>query len=348
MSSATISPKHAAIKRYYERRKALAAQGATHEMAVRESFKGLLEDTAKSASWTLVTEQKVEGLDRTVRPDGTLRDANTLPRGYWEAKDTRDDLEIEITRKFGRGYPRSNIIFEDTRKAILYQSGERAGEYDLEHAEDVAALMTRFLAYTEPNIQGFEQAVERFKQDTPELARGLLERIAQAHKSNRRFQTAYAEFYELCKNALNPNISRDAVDEMLIQHMLTERLMRTVFDNAEFSRRNAIAGEVEKVIDALTSENFSRRDFLGQLDYFYEAIETAAKTLRGFSERQTFIKREYHSSELLNADSRACQSSASCAYTFSRPNKLWASVRYSSSSGNAAGFAPSDLLENAA
>lgn len=114
MSSATISPKHAAIKRYYERRKALAAQGATHEMAVRESFKGLLEDTAKSASWTLVTEQKVEGLDRTVRPDGTLRDANTLPRGYWEAKDTRDDLESEIEKKFARCYPRTNIIFEDS------------------------------------------------------------------------------------------------------------------------------------------------------------------------------------------------------------------------------------------
>ncbi|MGV2437909.1 MAG UNVERIFIED_CONTAM: hypothetical protein LVT10_26010 [Anaerolineae bacterium] len=35
---------------------------------------------------------------------------------------------------------------------------------------------------------------------------------------------------ELCKSALNPNIHPDAVDEMLIQHLLTERLIRTLFD----------------------------------------------------------------------------------------------------------------------
>lgn len=348
MSSATISAKHAAIKRYYEDRKAIAAQEKTHELAVREPFKALLADTAKSGGWTLVSEDKVEGLDRTVRPDGTVRDALRLPRGYWESKDTRDNLESEIEKKFARGYPRTNIIFEDSRKAVLYQGGERVSEYDLENPEQVANLMTRFLAYTEPNIQGFEQAVQRFKVDTPHLSRGLLGLIGDAHKSNKRFQTAYAEFYELCKNALNPNISRDAVDEMLIQHLLTERLMRTVFNNEEFSQRNAIAGEVEKVIQALTSQNFSRREFLGQLDYFYEAIEAAAKTLTGFSERQTFIKREYHSPELLNADIRACQSSVSCAYIFSCLNRLWASVRYSNSNGSAAGFAPNDLLGIAA
>jgi hypothetical protein len=274
----TISAKSAAVKAYYEKRKALESQKVTHEMAVREAFKSLLEDAAKAAKWTLVVEQKVEGLKKVVRPDGTLRDSVNLPRGYWEAKDTRDDLNAEIVKKFERGYPKNNIIFEDTRQAILYQSGERVGEYDLSEAEDVATLLTRFLNYTQPNIAGFEQAVARFRIDMPELGKGLREKIGEAHKRNKRFQAAFGEFYELCKNALNPNISTDAVDEMLIQHLLTERLMRTVFDNPDFSRRNAIAAEVEKVIDALTSQNFSRREFLGQLDYLYEAIENAAKT----------------------------------------------------------------------
>jgi predicted helicase len=262
-------------------------------MAVRESFKTLLERMGSVNKWTLVVEQKIEGLARVVRPDGTMRDANTLPRGYWEAKDSADNLDAEIVRKFERGYPRSNIIFEDTRRAVLYQGGERAGEYDLMLPEQVATLMTRFLSYTEPNIEGFEQAVERFRHDTPELAKGLLELIDGAHKNNRRFKDAYDDFYALCQTALNPNISRDAVDEMLIQHMLTERLMRTVFDNPDFSRRNAIAAEVEEVIEALTSQSFSRRDFLGQLDYFYEAIEAAARELRGFSEKQAFINTVY-------------------------------------------------------
>ena len=36
---------------------------------------------------------------------------------------------------------------------------------------------------------------------------------------------------------------------MLIQHLLTERIFRRVFNNAEFTQRNVIAIEIEKVID---------------------------------------------------------------------------------------------------
>ena len=42
---------------------------------------------------------------------------------------------------------------------------------------------------------------------------------------------------------------------MLIQHLLTERLIREIFDNPEFVRRNVIAAEVEKVMHALTSQS---------------------------------------------------------------------------------------------
>src|SRR5262245_28945435 len=126
----------------------------------------------------------------------------------------------------------------------------------------------------QPNILGFEQAVSRFKEDTPRVAQGLLTLINDAHKSNKAFQAAFADFMELCKNAVNPNLSQTGVDEMLIQHLLTERLMRTVFDSPDFARRNIIAHEIENVIDALM---LNRKEFLGQLDYSYDAIESAAQ-----------------------------------------------------------------------
>ena len=46
--------------------------------------------------------------------------------------------------------------------------------------------------------------------------------------------------------SINPNLSEVAVEEMLIQHLLTERIFRTVFDNPDFTRRNVIANEIEK------------------------------------------------------------------------------------------------------
>ena len=64
---------------------------------------------------------------------------------------------------------------------------------------------------------------------------------------------------------------------MLVQHLFTERLFRTIFDNPDFIHRNVIAAEIEKVIDALTSRAFNRNDFEKSLDRFYVAIEEPPK-----------------------------------------------------------------------
>jgi hypothetical protein len=56
---------------------------------------------------------------KTVIPDATLCDEYNLHRGYWEAKDTDDKLDVEIKKKIAKGYPLTNTIFEDTRQAVL-------------------------------------------------------------------------------------------------------------------------------------------------------------------------------------------------------------------------------------
>src|SRR5712671_525339 len=55
--------------------------------------------------------------------DGALVYDVRVPFGYWEAKDEEDDLDKEIAAKFRRGYPRDNIIFEDSKTAVLIQHG---------------------------------------------------------------------------------------------------------------------------------------------------------------------------------------------------------------------------------
>ncbi len=126
-----------------------------------------------------------------------------------------------------------------------------------------------------------------------ELARSLIEIIERERKTNRRFTRAFADFAELARRSINPNLADAAVEEMLIQHLLTERLFRTVFNKPEFARLNIIAGEIEKVIDALASESFSRAEFLKKLDRFYLAIEQAAATIADFSQKQQFLNTVY-------------------------------------------------------
>jgi hypothetical protein len=79
--------------------------------------------TARKHDWHLVPEQSSTVRGKSIRPDGTLRDSFNLHRGYWEAKDSADKLDVEIRKKTKGGYPLSNTIFEDTATAVLFQNG---------------------------------------------------------------------------------------------------------------------------------------------------------------------------------------------------------------------------------
>ena len=291
-SERPLKPTDSAIRAYYVELEAYARQGVLHEGAVSSAFQRLLAECARRRGWVLIPQLGAPG-DRHNVPDGTVRDENSLPRGYWEAKDSHDDLTAEIAKKIARGYPLTNTIFEDTRQAILYQNKQPTLEADLQKAAEVAGLLNQFLTYRPPDIAGFEEAVEEFKEHVPDLARGLNEKIKEAHHSNKRFVAAFDTFFHLCQTALNPNIRREAVDEMLIQHLLTERLIGTIFDKPEFVQQNVIAAEVEKVVSALVSQSFSRKDYLKSLDRFYLAIESAARTLPDFSDKQHFLNTVY-------------------------------------------------------
>ena len=286
---AGLAAKPKDLRDYYAALNAYAAQGVTHEGAVRSAFQHLLAETGRRAGWTLIPELSLG----SIRPDGTFRDEYFLNRGYWEAKDTRDRLEAEIEKKSAKGYPLTNTIFEDTRHAYLYQNGQVAMQVDLTEQEQLSNLLLTFFSYTEPAHEDFSTAVDDFKQRVPDLARGLVQIIQDAHATNARFKRAFASFFALCRDSLNPNISEAAVDEMLVQHLLTERLIRTIFDSQDFTRRNVIAAEVEKVIDALVSRAFNRHEFLKRLDPFYLAIESAARTITDFSEKQHFLNAVY-------------------------------------------------------
>jgi predicted helicase len=292
MSEHRVKPTHRAIKAYHESLDRFDSEGITHEGGTRVAFHNLVEGT-RPAGWLLIDELPSRVASGNIFPDGTLRDGNGLSRGYWEAKDTADDLEVEIRKKIASGYPTTNIIFEDTRRAVLYQGGKRTDPFSLLKVEDVADLLTQFFSYSEPQIERFEVAVAEFKTRVPDLARGLVDKIREAHRGNKDFISAFGSFLALCRASLNPNLSEAAVDEMLVQHLLTERLFRTVFANDEFTRRNVIAAEVEKVIDKLVSRSFNKAEFLKSLDRFYLAIEAAAATLTDFTEKQHFLNAVY-------------------------------------------------------
>ena len=79
MIKASIGPTHKLVQTYYRTLEDYSAQRVHHETAVRSAFQNLLADSARTNGWMLIPELSTSGTGRVV-PDGTLRDANGLPR----------------------------------------------------------------------------------------------------------------------------------------------------------------------------------------------------------------------------------------------------------------------------
>ena len=293
MPSLNLKPTHKPIKNYYAALDQFDRLGVTHETAVRSAFQSLLQHYGGKLKWALVPEYQINRQERRIIVDGALIDNFNLIHGYWEAKDIHDDLRTEVQRKFESGYPRDNILFQTPHHAILWQNAQPVLDVDLTNPTELIRTLETFLSYSPPEYTDWEEAVAQFKTVVPELGESLANIIQSERETNPRFKTAFAEFYEKCRQAINPNLVEAAVEKMLIQHLLTERIFRTVFDNPDFTRRNVIAVEIEKVIDALTSESFSRDSFLHSLDHFYAAIERTAATISDFNQKQGFLNTVY-------------------------------------------------------
>ena len=301
MTTLNLKSTHKPVKAYYESLQRFDSIGVSHETAVRSAFQTLLEHCGRQFNWILVPEHSMTPLIRGARGvknkrivvDGALIDNFQLPHGYWEAKDIHDDLPAEVLRKFTAGYPCDNILFQTPHRALLWQNNQQTLDADLTDPTQLIHTLETFFSHCPQEYTEWEEAVSQFKDRVPALGNGLAELIEKERGANREFTAAFAAFHEKCRQSINLNLSEAAVEEMLIQHLLTERIFRTVFSNSEFTRRNVIAREIETVITALMSHAFSREDFLHSLDPFYVAIERTAATIDDFSQKQGFLNTVY-------------------------------------------------------
>ena len=294
MTTLNLKSTHKIIKNYYDELNRFDRLGKTHEGAVRSAFQSLLQGCARRFDWTLIPEHSMTGRrKKRIVVDGTLIDNFQLPHGYWEAKDIHDDLPAEVLRKFERGYPRDNILFQTPHRAILWQNNQQTLDADLTDPTQLIHTLETFFSHRPQEYTEWEEAVAQFRERVPALGKGLAGLIEKERRANREFTAAFTAFHEKCRQSINPNLSEAAVEEMLIQHLLTERIFRTVFSNPDFVHRNIIAREIETVITALMSHAFNRDEFLKSLDPFYVAIERTAATMDDFSQKQGFLNTVY-------------------------------------------------------
>jgi hypothetical protein len=99
-----LKPTHKPVQNYYSAPRQFDDLGVTHETAVRSAFQSLLDYCARQRDWTLVPEWEIRRpRQHPLRVDGALLDNFRLTHGFWEAKDSHDDLPKEARKKFDLG-----------------------------------------------------------------------------------------------------------------------------------------------------------------------------------------------------------------------------------------------------
>ena len=280
-----IEKYHADLERFIE------FGGSDNEQSIRRAFAECLDSYCRDhrEKLALVDELSVSASNR---PDGTVKDSLRMARGYWEAKDSHDDLDAEIQAKFNRGYPTDNIIFEDSQTAVLVQNGNEALRVDMSRDGELHRLIRIFLDYDLPEIQEFRHAQGQFKTDLPMVLENLRGTVAEAESENPGYQQAAASFLELCRQTIGPAVSPADVREMLLQHILTKDIFLSIFREDQFHQENNVARQLDRLERTFFTGDV-RRQAIDRLRAYYGVIGRAADEIADYAEKQQFLKAIY-------------------------------------------------------
>jgi len=280
------------INQYYRRTDNLRRTGVTNEMSIKQPFDNLVTELSDSKHYVYATEITIRNVSNTknIRPDGTLMNDLRIHRGYVESKDTNDSLDDEIQKKlYTDGYPNFNIIFQDSIEAVLIQDGEEAMRIEMKDSEKLLEIINHFLEYKPAYIQKFEKALDKFKIDIPIIVDALRQMIEVQNKTNEKYKAARDDFWNMCKEEINPDISSEDIREMVIQHILTEDLFKSVFDESDFHKENNVARELDNLVGTFMTRSV-RQNQLSELNHYYRTLNAQASSVADHHEKQKFLK----------------------------------------------------------
>jgi len=282
------------INQYYtEVDKIIQFGGSRKETSVRNAFSRLLNQYCEPKNFLLIPELDFETKFGTiVYPDGTVKDALRLDWGYWESKGQEHNLDAKIRGKLAQGYPNDNILFENAQTAVLIQRGQEVMRVPVREADKLDRLLKQFINYERPEVKDFRKAIEKFKEDLPTIVQALREMIEEQAQANRKFQQARDKLLDICQKSINPYLTVLDIREMIIQHILTEEIFLTVFNESQFHRENNIAHELQAVVDTFFTGN-TRRNTLASIESYYAAIRREATRIHNHHEKQKFLKVVY-------------------------------------------------------
>ena len=264
------------INKYYNEIEKQTKLGAVNEQNLRPHFYDLLHHYTDNIGLTLQYEIRERANDADILPDGRMLREDFVV-GHIENKDSKDNIYKEIDFKLNKKeYPRKNILFENTKRVILYQAGKKVDDIDINNEEDLNSILLKFVEYqTEEQLQ-FIEALDKLKEIIPNLADDLRKHFSAEEKINKAFSHKVIDFLDVCQKSINQNIVKNDVFEIIIQHILTVDVFIIFFNDADFHKENTIAKTVEELMNTLGSK---KREVKAEIESYITVVKQYIYTM---------------------------------------------------------------------
>jgi predicted helicase len=136
---------------------------------------------------------------------------------------------------------------------------------------------------------------EYWARDIALIAENQIARINGLLKSSdAKYRQQFDKFLTSLQKTLNPSISEDDAVEMLAQHLITKPVFDALFEGYEFTKHNPVSKTMQKMLDALHSQNLESEN--KTLAEFYDSVRAKARAAQGIENaegRQTLMKELY-------------------------------------------------------
>ncbi|MBX3721206.1 MAG: N-6 DNA methylase [Turneriella sp.] len=276
------------IKLYYEKLTSLKEQSRLfREKDTERLFINLLESIATAKGYYVRGDYQFYDYGKNIKPDGTIFTVIGIPYGLYEAKDHKIDLSIAIEEKIKSGYPLYNIIFENAERAILYQYNKLVYDVPIADQTRFSRLLEQFFEYDSQEIQDFNRSLREFNETVPLLV-AEIRKLFEDTKLTTNSQQLLSEFQAYCQLTINPNITRDDIREMIVQHLLTIDIFNSVFNEFEFEKYNALAKKLDEIIRGIFNIGI-RKHILHKVHHFYSNVQRHSLNITDYGTKKRFL-----------------------------------------------------------
>ncbi len=212
--------------------------------------------------------------------------------GVHEAKKKEVTLEKAIQEKREKGYPFFNIIFENSKEAILYQDNKSYNDViDLTNKKAFTELLENFFSYTSPQIQKYNQSQKAFFEKIPEMIKKIRKQLDKAREDSKYIENIL-KFENLLKETINPTITRFETREIIVQHFLTIDIFNSVFREIRFEHHNPIAEELDKITKNIINKGIEAH-ILNSFSEYLKVVQREAANIDDFGIKKQFLLNFY-------------------------------------------------------